>query len=310
MARITVFGEPLLELASTASGSVLGAAQLGIAGDTLNTSVYLARLGHEVSYVTALGEDTYSQAIVERLNGEGVSTDRIVRHPTRVPGLYAIRTDEAGERFFTYWRDQSAARDFFALAQAPAAIGSAWESDLFYFSGISLAILQPQQRNQLLEVARACRRRGVEVAFDGNYRPYGWQSTDQARGCLTEVGQTASIVLPTSEDDDQLFGPSTPVEHAHRWRSFGAGLVVVKNGPNGAYVVREGVVDPTHVAVEQVIQPVDTTGAGDSFNAAFLAATLGGRSPTEAAAMGNRLAARVIQHRGALIPPSEMPSLA
>lgn len=308
MARITVFGEPLLELASTASGSVLGAAQLGIAGDTLNTSVYLARLGHAVNYVTALGEDTYSQAIIERLNGEGVSTDRIVRHPTRVPGLYAIRTDEAGERFFTYWRDQSAARDFFALADAPAAIGSAWESELFYFSGISLAILTPHQRNQLLEVARACRKQGVEVAFDGNYRPYGWQSTEQARHCLTDVGKTASIVLPTSEDDDQLFGSATPVEHAHRWRSFGAALVVVKNGPNGAYVVREGG-DPTHVAVDQVIQPVDTTGAGDSFNAAFLAAMLAGRSATVAAAMGNRLAARVIQHRGALIPRDEMPNV-
>ncbi|MEM9386922.1 MAG: sugar kinase [Pseudomonadota bacterium] len=307
MARVTVFGEPLLELASTASGGVLGAARLGVAGDTLNTAVYLARLGHSVNYVTALGHDTYSAAIIERLDGEGVHTHHIVRHPSRVPGLYAIRTDTAGERFFTYWRDQSAAREFFTLGDATTAIGVAYASDLFYFSGISMAILSPEQRAQLFEVARSCRARGVDVAFDGNYRPYGWQSADQARDCLTRVGEVASIVLPTSEDDDQLFGHTTPLTHAQRWRTFGAELVAVKHGPNGAYVVADAI-EPTHVPVDQVIQPLDTTGAGDSFNAAFLAGVLNGRSVTEAAAMGNRLAARVIQHRGALIPTGEMPS--
>lgn len=308
MANISVFGEPLLEIASSSRGSVLGAAQLGIAGDTLNTSVYLARLGHRVSFITALGTDSYSDAIIERLNNEGVSTDQVLRHPSRVPGLYAIRTDASGERYFTYWRDQSAARDFFGLPDAQAAISTALDSDLFYFSGISLAILAPERRAEVIEIAKNCRGRNVHVAFDGNYRPYGWQSTDVARTCLEAVGGIASLVLPTSEDDDQLFGAATPVEHATRWQSMGVSTVVVKNGPDGAWVLSNS--EPIeHVAVEEVIAPIDTTGAGDSFNAAFLAAFLNDQSPVQAARQGNALAARVIQHRGALIGAADMPGV-
>ncbi|MFK8053837.1 MAG: sugar kinase [Woeseiaceae bacterium] len=306
MAKISVFGEPLLELASAASGSVLGAAKLGVAGDTLNTSVYLARLGHDVSFVTALGTDAYSDAIIGRLQEEGVATENIARHPSRVPGLYAIRTDAEGERYFTYWRDQSAARDFFSLDDATSKMSSALDSDLFYFSGISLAILSPERREELLGVAQACANRGTQVAFDGNYRPYGWQSVEEARTCLNAVGRIASVVLPTSEDDDCLFGQASPAEHAARWRSLGASTVVVKHGPDGAYVLNQS--DALeHVNVDAVIQPIDTTGAGDSFNAAFLAAFLAGQSATQSAKLGNQLAAKVIQCRGALIPLSEMP---
>lgn len=306
MAKVSIFGEPLLEIASESSGAALGPARLGVAGDTLNTAVYLARLGHDVRFITALGEDAYSDSIVDLLHAEGVSTKYIARHPSRVPGLYAIRTDESGERYFTYWRDQSAARDFFSLPVADAYVRSAINSDVFYFSGISLAILSPEHRAAMLAVGGECARAGVNVAFDGNYRPYGWQSTDTARRCLTAVGGIASIVLPTSEDDDKLFGQATPVEHASRWLAAGARTVVVKNGPDGAWVHESGG-GMAHVPVEEVVQPLDTTGAGDSFNAAFLAAFLDGRPAPEAAKHGNRLAGRVIRHRGALIARSEMP---
>ncbi|MEM1174545.1 MAG: sugar kinase [Pseudomonadota bacterium] len=302
MATISVFGEPLLELASQSAGEVLGASVLGIAGDTLNTSVYLSRLGHDVSYITALGEDSYSDAIVQRLNDEGVSTTNVARHPSRVPGLYAIRTDETGERYFTYWRDQSAARAFFELDASTALIESAITADLFYFSGISLAILSPTHRDALLDVAKRCEGK---VAFDGNYRPYGWQSPAAARVYMESVGEIASAVLPTSEDDDKLFGSAEPVDHARRWRGYGVDTVVVKNGPDGAWVL-DGSSDAQHADVEQTIRPIDTTGAGDSFNAAFLAAWLNGQSAFDAAAAGNRLAGQVIQHRGALIPTSAM----
>ncbi|MEM9401333.1 MAG: sugar kinase [Pseudomonadota bacterium] len=303
MATISVFGEPLLELASASAGSVLGDAVLGVAGDTLNTSVYLSRLGHDVRFITALGEDAYSDAILGRLRDEGVSTQHVGRHPSRVPGFYAIRTDDTGERFFTYWRDQSATRAFFELADASALIESAIDSELFYFSGISLAILSTGDRDTLIDVARRCNGR---VAFDGNYRPYGWQSTSTARAYMETVGEIADAVLPTSEDDDKLFGAAEPVDHASRWRSYGVDTVVVKNGPDGAWVF-DRADDAQHVTVDDVIQPVDTTGAGDSFNAAFLAAWLNGQSAYDAALAGNRLAAQVIKHHGALIPLSAMP---
>jgi 2-dehydro-3-deoxygluconokinase len=220
-----------------------------------------------------------------------------------VPGLYAIRTDASGERYFVYWRDTSAARAFFELENASELIESAVRSDLFYFSGISLAILPQLDRGRLLDVARRCEGR---VAFDGNYRTYGWGSLAEARDYLVQVGEIASIVMPTCEDDDALFGTAEPLAHAKRWLSYGADTVVVKNGPDGAWLV-DSAGHEMHVEVDEVIQPLDTTGAGDSFNAAFLAARLKGEPLDVAARSGNELSARVIRTRGALIPKESMP---
>jgi 2-dehydro-3-deoxygluconokinase len=303
MARISVFGEPLLEIASQEAGHILGPSVLGVAGDTLNTAVYLSRLGHEVSFISAVGADAYSDALLDRLTAEGICVRCVGRHSSKVPGLYAIRTDASGERYFVYWRDTSAARAFFELENASELIESAVRSDLFYFSGISLAILPQLDRGRLLDVARRCEGR---VAFDGNYRTYGWGSLAEARDYLVQVGEIASIVMPTCEDDDALFGTAEPLAHAKRWLSYGADTVVVKNGPDGAWLV-DSAGHEMHVEVDEVIQPLDTTGAGDSFNAAFLAARLKGEPLDVAARSGNELSARVIRTRGALIPKESMP---
>jgi len=305
MTKIVVFGEPLLEL-STAQGGSLGPATLSFAGDTLNTSVYLARLGMDVEYVTALGVDPWSEVLIAAMQAEGIGTRHILRHPTRVPGLYAIQTDESGERSFTYWREQSAARAFFDLPGADDAMKSANSANLFYFSGISLSILDDKGQTALNSVAGRLRDQGRHVAFDGNYRPRGWPSADAARAAMQSVAKVVSIVLPTQEDDDALFGEATPAAHALRWRASGADLVVVKRGPDGA-VIFDGTAPGRRVPVPALIQPRDTTGAGDSFNAGFLAGYLNGRSTTDAALLAHQLAGTVIQHPGAIIAPDSMP---
>ena len=306
MVSVAIFGEPLLEVCAKVAGQVLGESRIDIAGDTLNTAVYLSRLGHDVSYLTAVGRDAYSDAIIDRLGDEGVCTAGVLRHPSRSPGLYAIRTDSSGERHFTYWRDRSAAREFFTLPQAEQVVETAMQSELFYFSGISLAILSPSDRDELLGFVKRFVDSGGRVAFDSNYRPGLWQSPSVARIYIESVGKLATIVLPTADDEDLLFGSATPAEHADRWQAMGAECVVVKVGASGAWVT-DDTADPTHVPVEQVTKPVDTTGAGDSFNAAFLASLLSGRTASDAAVAGNELAAEVIQRRGGLIPRTAMP---
>jgi 2-dehydro-3-deoxygluconokinase len=75
---------------------------------------------------------------------------------------------------------------------------------------------------------------------------------------------------------------------------------VVKNGPNSALVAASGAEE--FVPVPEVVVPVDTTAAGDGFNAGYLAARLAGRDPAQAAGAAHRLAADVIRHHGALAP--------
>jgi 2-dehydro-3-deoxygluconokinase len=304
--RVAIFGEPLIEL-SLLPCRTIGDARVGIAGDTLNTAVYLARLGVEVDYVTARGTDPYSEAILAFLHSEGVGTSGILRHPERVPGLYAIGTDAQGERSFTYWRSASAARQYFTLSCADEALTGATGSGTFYFSGISLSILDETGRERLMARARAASADGVRVVFDGNFRARGWQSANEARMLFERVATFASILLPTDADDDALFGKRVPARHAKYWSALGASLVVEKCGPEGALVVSNHG-EPFVIPVPVHLKPIDTTGAGDSFNAAFLAAILSGQSIESAVRAGHALAGVVICRRGAIIPAADMPS--
>lgn len=296
-ARIVAFGECMIELSKLQDGSV----GIGYGGDTLNTAVYMARLGLDVRYATAVGTDLWSEEMREAWRTEGVGLDLVLSHPTRTVGLYGIRTDLRGERSFTYWRDASAARDFFRLPESDAALNAMAAADLLYLSGISLSLFDDADRARLLDVARSVRARGGTVAFDPNFRPRNWGSPEAARRAVEALAPAVSIALPTFEDEASLHGDLAPDQTIQRWRDLGVAEVVVKQGPDGAVVEADGGL--AIIATEPVV-PLDTTGAGDSFNAAYLHGRLGGASPAEAARAGNALAGRVVRQRGAIVSRS------
>lgn len=272
-----------------------GAWQLGFGGDTLNSAIHLARAGHDVAYLTALGADPFSAGLKDDWAGEGLDTSLVLTHPSRQPGLYAISTDNQGERSFTYWRDTSAARALFECPGIAAAEAVAVEADLLGFSLITLAILPAAGRDRLLALARAVRERGGHVAFDGNYRPRLWPSPAAACAARDAAIACASIGLPTLEDEILLAGPTTAAEVAAHWQRLGCGETVVKTGADGCRLL-----DGTVLPPDAVLQPVDTSGAGDAFNAGYLAARLNGQGPLAAARAGHALAGWTIMRPGAI----------
>jgi 2-dehydro-3-deoxygluconokinase len=280
--------------------------RMGFAGDTANVAVYAARAGVDVAYLSALGSDPYSAELRAFLTGEGVDCSLVLTHPTRVPGLYAIRTDDRGERSFTYWREQSAARDFFALPDAPAALAEAERARMLYLSGITLSLFDEAGRAQVVALAEAVRAGGGEVVFDGNYRPRGWADPAAARAAFAAIAPHCSIVLPTFEDEVALHGDDDPQDTAERWHDAGAQLVVVKMGDAGALLSQAGA-PPRLIPCPERKAARDTTGAGDSFNAAFLSALLVGAAPEAAVHAGHRLAGEVVMHPGAIMPLEAIP---
>jgi 2-dehydro-3-deoxygluconokinase len=303
MPQIVCFGECMVELSRTMLGGKSW--NLGFAGDTYNVAVYIQRLGLPTAYMTAIGEDEFSAEMKAMWESEGINTALALHHANRVTGLYAIRLDEAGERSFTYWRSQSAARAFFQCSGAEAALAKAATTRLLYLSGITLSLFTHEERSRILRLAEAVRANSGQVAFDTNYRAKGWPDKNEALEAFTAFGRLANFMLPTLEDDCSLFGEESAENCADRWLALGADEVVVKQGERGALVTtRTG---SQTIEAQKVSQVKDTTGAGDSFNAAYLANRVSGKDAVAAAMEGALLAATVVQHPGAILPRVLMP---
>ena len=300
---VALLGECMIEL----QGEAFGAMRQTFGGDTLNTAIYLARCGAaagvQVRYVTALGDDRFSTGMLQRWQAEGVDTRWVRQLPGRLPGLYLIEVDGHGERHFSYWRDQAAARALFDADHTPFE-DELDQVDWLYCSGISLAILPPAGRERLFGAMERLRRRGAHVAFDNNYRPRLWPDAALARTLFDRAYALADLAFVTLDDEGARQGDAS-LDCA---LALPCAELVVKRGA-ASTVVRAGGQPPREVPTEPVARVVDTTAAGDSFAAGYLAQRLAGAAPAAAAAFGNRLATRVIQHRGALVPRAAMADL-
>ena len=176
--------------------------------------------------------------------------------------------------------------------------------DLLYLSGISLAIWGEDGRAVLCGLLDRVRRRGGRVAFDTNWRARLWPDRKVAQRAYAAMFRNCDIALAGVADLRDLFGDADAEAVLARLRQAGVGEIVVKTDAPGCVLWAGDAV--VSVAAERVERVVDTTAAGDSFSAAYLAARLGGVPPEAAARAGHRLAAIVIQHRGAIIPRSAM----
>jgi 2-dehydro-3-deoxygluconokinase len=301
---VAVIGECMIELRRRGDGAF----DLSYSGDTANFAIYLARLGTPSAYVTAVGDDRYSDGMAAMLGEEGVETGLVLRVPGRVPGLYTIEVDETGERSFTYWRGEAPVRELLDLPQAADLGDRLAAMDWVYLTGITLAILGEGGRARMHRLLDEVRGRGVRVAFDGNYRASLWPSEQAARDALAAVLPRVDLALPTFDDERALFGDADPEAAAERLRDAGVPEVAVKLGRDGALVA--GADGTVRVPLEASVQPVDTTAAGDSFNAGYLAGRLAGLAPEAAVRRGQRLAGVVVQHPGAIIPRAAMPDAA
>jgi 2-dehydro-3-deoxygluconokinase len=295
--RVVTVGEVLIELTRGGDGRFA----LGYGGDTFNTAVYLARAGLDVGFASALGDDPYSDAVLAFAAAEGISCDFMLRASGRLPGLSMIDVDPAGARRSHDWRDGGPARDLFELPDWNRMAEGLLSAKLIYFSGITLSLYSNTGLGRFLAVIEMARQNGAKIAFDGNFRPRGWKGDlTRTRTVFMEALKRVDIAMPTYDDEAVLWGDPSPEATVERLQAFGIAEIVVKNGPNSALVAAAG--SSEFVPVPEVVVPIDTLAAGDSFNAAYIAARLSGDGPHVAAAAAHRLAGQVIRHPGAIMP--------
>lgn len=306
--KLLALGECMIELSHRDENTL----KMGFAGDTLNMAIYLARYRNKthinVFYGTALGCDPYSEQMLEFCQSEGIDTSLVKQIPDKLPGLYLIRTDTHGERTFYFYRSDSAARQFFHASQLETLQDHFLNMDIIYFSGIGLAIWDESSRIKLFSLIQKARQHGIQICFDSNYRAKLWPDTRLAQQLIQKAWSLSDIYLPTFEDHKALFHDSSPEALTHRLiHDESLKEVVVKDGANGCWIGYQGQIQ--WVPACTLTKIVDTTAAGDSFNAGYLSARLQGFEPLEAAKLGHRLAAQVVSFPGAIIPESEMPDL-
>lgn len=294
--RVVCIGECMVELRSAGGERFLRS----YAGDVYNTCVYLKRsLPHaDVQFLTATGDDAMSHAMRRAWAAEHIDDALAFRIPGGTSGLYLIETDEAGERSFHYWRKDSAARRWLQLLRQhgeEALLGA----DIIYFSGIALAILSAEDRAAALAMMQRLKGRVGSIAFDPNVRASLWESHNTAVATLSAALALCDIALPSSEDLQWLLHLNSPDAQADRLRELGVRELALTLGPDGCLLdhdaVRQRVVAPAAARV------VDTSGAGDAFNGAYLAGRLQGHSVAQAASSALAIASRVVAHTGAII---------
>ena len=303
--KIACIGEAMIELSFGEAG--FSHPKIGFAGDVLNTAIYLKRgAGQQVdvSFVSALGNDRFSNEMLKFIRRESIRTDAILSDPARLPGLYAITNEPNGERGFQYWRDQSAARHMF---NGPDGLDFSRLAgfDILYFSAITLAILPVETRAALLDWVEVARQNsGCRMVFDSNFRPRLWESVETARYWVEKAWKVTDIALPSLEDEEALFADRSCEATLARLQEYGLSLGAIKNGAAGPVPLSPLSNLPDFMPADTV---VDTTAAGDSFNGAYLAAILTGADQPEALRRGHLCAAHVVGFRGAVNSlPSEV----
>lgn len=265
----------------------------GFGGDTSTAMIAAARQGARAGYLTAVGGDMFGRAMLDLWSREGVDATNVRVRDGDPTGICFIAPHASG-RNFTYARRGSAASLYGPEDLPEDTIAAA---KVLHVSGISLGVSDPMRRAALRAVAIA-RRANTLVSLDVNLRPALWP-LDLARETILAAARQADIVFPSDDEAEILIGTRDPDEIATHFLGLGARIVAVKRGEKGALLATEGHRTEIHAAPSD---PVDASGAGDTFAGAFLAYLVETGDPLLSARRAAVAAAGTVSGLGAVEP--------
>jgi 2-dehydro-3-deoxygluconokinase len=302
MTQHIIIGECMVELSSRGQHLYYQT----FAGDTYNTAVYLKRCNPDlsVSYWTAIGKDAISQQFANNLQEEQLDNTLVFTHPSLTLGLYMIDTDDSGERSFSYWRSNSAAKQVVSLFNQQRTTADLSTVKSVFLSGISLGILSDEDKACLLQLLLEFKQQGCMIIFDPNYRPKLWNSAEQAKLWTDKAYALADIAFPGCDDHRVLYGHNNVNEIHQHVSKLGVKEIIIKNGEHGIQIFCQG--QHSIIPAHQAARVIDTTAAGDAFNGGYLAARFAGNDEQYAASFGAKVAAYVIGHKGAIVEKALM----
>jgi 2-dehydro-3-deoxygluconokinase len=289
---IVSLGEPLIEFNRPKEGDGRTWLQ-GFGGDSQNVAIAASRQGATAGYLTSLGDDWMGDAFLELWKSEGLDASRVSRHPTAPTGVSFVTHSAAGHKF-DYLRKNSAASLMTPETLAKDYIAGA---RFFHLSAIGQAISESARAtcDAAIDTAKAA---GVKVSYDTNLRLRLWD-LETARKKIDETIARCDIALPSLDDSRQLTGLTEAEAIADHYLRLGAPMVALKMGAEGSLIVTAG---KRYRLAPHKVNAVDATGAGDTFDGAFLARLLEGDDPETAGRYANVAAALSTTGYGAVTP--------
>lgn len=289
--RTDVFciGEPMLEFNQQPDGSY----KPGHGGDTSNVACAAARQGARVGYFTALGADPFGQSFLDLWAREGVDASSVKQIPDAATAVYFV-THGADGHAFSYFRAGSAASRMHPADLPQQALESA---QILHVSGISQAISE-SAADTVFAAIETVKAHGGLVSYDTNLRLKLWP-LDRARAVIHAGVSRSDIALPGLEDACALTGLSDPDAIVDFYLGLGPKIVALTLGPDGVLVADA---QRRRMITGRAVACVDATGAGDTFDGAFLARIAAGDDAFDAAHYANAAAALAVQGYGAVEP--------
>lgn len=292
---IVSLGEPMLEFNALQEGSLaeVGQFSVGWGGDTSNFAIAVSRAGGRAGYLTRLGDDEFGESFLRLWAREGVDTTHVVKDPSSFTGIYFI-SRKGSKHFFTYFRKNSAASLMTPDFLPKTYISSA---KLLHVSGISQGISASACDTVFAGIGMA-KAAGVLVSYDPNFRSRLWP-VERARAVIHETFRQADLVFPSIEDARLLTGISEAEEIARAYLAMGPKAVVMKLGGEGALLA-------TKAGIRRFppfrVPSIDMSGAGDTFDGAFVVGHLSGWPLDQCMRFANAAAALTTTGLGCVTP--------
>lgn len=296
MGKVVTIGEPMAMFIAREPGKLKDVKSFDhfIAGAEVNVSVGVARLGHEIEYVTEMGKDPFAEHIMDFLTKETIDTNLIRINPAYPTGFQLKSKDAEHDPEVVYFRKGSAA---YHMQRARAQEIDFSDVDILHVTGILMALNDETfaLTEALIEKAKA---QDTLITFDPNLRPTLWRDQKTMIDRINRVAASADYVLPGISEGEILTGSRDPDQIADFYLDLGARAVIIKSGPHGAIMkYREnGAAKTLTKPGFKVEKVVDTVGAGDGFAVGVITSLLEELPPAEMLERANAIGAIQVSH--------------
>ena len=292
MSEVILAGEPMALFIAESYGPLEEVEHFtrSLSGAEVNVAIGLTRLGHKVSYVTRLGEEPMGHYIESFLKKESIGTEYVTYDSVYKTGFQLKNRVKTGDPYAPYYRKGSAASH---MSKREIDKINFKEVKLVHITGILPALSEPSREAVFHFIERA-RENQVMVTFDPNLRPALWESTELMIQVINNIASKCDVILPGSSEGLTLMGSEEPEKIADFYQKMGVKKVIIKLGPDGAYVREEnGSYSIPGFKVEKV---VDTVGAGDGFAAGVISGLLENLPLRDSVLRGNAVGAIQVMH--------------